>query len=1429
MRKFFSSLDVRFFFSRFSHLVFLAALCLCFCGCWVEERRSESISRSRIGGAERKKVLQTQREKNEPVALSVEPLTLTLNKGIYGPNENLLGIIKGLNAGEEIRLVVVNGWNCVVGDTPLRAAPQRTVANSEVVRFSLRLEHSAGRRRRLVVLRSPSVLHACESGFSIAAESHFLQLSEEPLPGEDFPIWAVCRSLPPTDKHNAFREALLSSGVSGLFLKNTVTATAAETKMFELEGLLLLGEMFPSNHGLWHPLPDPIQTDETWKFGSTRIGRFNSPGVLLGWSLGDLSVAPRVPDAPLVLEKNEAWADLFRDWLQTRYGSLDALNRQWETSFATWNAVFLPSENKPVAPPKTVATSNNASFLIRDEDVDEEDDCEDEAENKARVGLTRNSAPHETNAVPVAPQDSPSPEEKNLSPLCDFMEFRHALLSQALLNVGKKTRRYDPNAGVGVLSPFSVGACFVSSPARGVETLDWCAPVAAEAEMRPVAAAARLLWRNSRPNGLTLTRLDQPTRAPTDGGRATDALRRRLWWGMLRGDSGAFLTEDALPGSPEFDENTLLRELEDDFRLLYEGLARQWRLSTPDERDTTGVYFSPNSLRLRTVLLREKRMASGDNNDEGSVNDSNDDAAALTPFSAWQTLIEDLGYPVKAVDLEMLRQGLTKTKVKVLVLPELLSLSDEEVETFRRFVKNGGILIADHSCGLYDERGKRRAAPDNSPLPPKNRVPQDSFYYGGLDMEFGVRRHVWRYPLLKENQPYDQSLRIKLRDPWNGTPFGPECSTLAAAESGLSADGAAGFGATVGFQPEGPPLAAACLSRSGGLGRFVFLNLRIADYLKLREQVAGDFRCQGFTPQRYSVLYGRPDGGEAFRVILGDLLAEAFGSPATAVLSENGAAMRGIFRVPRSLRDGAARLIGLLPDAVAFGAAARTVVVTDRDERHWYDLRKAQRLGVGRGCRTRLEPGQATLLAGLPYRVDRMKITVRRRDSRGIFDVDARLETSAEIGDVSPAARRGVPHVFFLTCYNREGHRLPRYDRVVEAPGGVWSGRLTLGINELDGDFRLLVRDALSGRFAFGWLQKEFDARTAAYAELFPTPDDGGAWRVVAPEDAFGANGSLNVEVSLNAERRVAVRRKYAAYATGFGAGQPPELRAVASEPWKIIPAAGKASTSDRPTRNQNALSFFPYATASDRSEARYFTATASLSDLLKYAGEAEHFTVLLKTKDGPEQTVKLPLNVLALPRAAETIILDGQINDAAWKTGSYLSKFRRFTDNAPAAAETYVRFRHDAKGLFVGALCHPVQTASPTTTVAIAAQQPVAKSEKESLELLFAFDGMRRTAENKDVESESGRGACAGVRVNAEGKVWIAAVADNPEIRADVLAQVARSADGSWSVEAFLPWQLLGLAEPPAEGCVLNAEIMRESESEWSARRQVKLLIANP
>jgi len=78
----------------------------------------------------------------------------------------------------------------------------------------------------------------------------------------------------------------------------------------------------------------------------------------------------------------------------------------------------------------------------------------------------------------------------------------------------------------------------------------------------------------------------------------------------------------------------------------------------------------------------------------------------------WMKAIEDAGFQYSYVSPGQISSGeLVKKGYKVLILGRALALSDAEATAIKAFAAGGGMVIADHLCGIFDEHGKARPQP----------------------------------------------------------------------------------------------------------------------------------------------------------------------------------------------------------------------------------------------------------------------------------------------------------------------------------------------------------------------------------------------------------------------------------------------------------------------------------------------------------------------------------------------------------------------------------------------------------------------------------------------------------------------------------------------------------------------------------------------
>ena len=197
-----------------------------------------------------------------------------------------------------------------------------------------------------------------------------------------------------------------------------------------------------------------------------------------------------------------------------------------------------------------------------------------------------------------------------------------------------------------------------------------------------------------------------------------------LWYYMLHGNQAAiawpegwFETKQGIKSPVGY-----IKELTPVFKevqgRISEIIVDQNTLFSPDP---VGIYYSHPSIRAGWVmdaLVHGKPWP----NRLSSIDNENQSAGVLR--KAGCKLLEDLGFQydfINYLDVKDAKINLNE-KFKLIILPKIVCLSHEETLALKRFVMNGGVLVADHLCGVLDEHGKWRGK-------------------GALDDLFGVDRN----------------------------------------------------------------------------------------------------------------------------------------------------------------------------------------------------------------------------------------------------------------------------------------------------------------------------------------------------------------------------------------------------------------------------------------------------------------------------------------------------------------------------------------------------------------------------------------------------------------------------------------------------------------------------------------------------------------
>jgi hypothetical protein len=191
-----------------------------------------------------------------------------------------------------------------------------------------------------------------------------------------------------------------------------------------------------------------------------------------------------------------------------------------------------------------------------------------------------------------------------------------------------------------------------------------------------------------------------------DGPEAVHAVWHELLLGIrgliLWDENGAFVDDAGAPTERGHTLGALATGIRS-------GLGAQLAASSP-AADPVAILYSPASMRVQ--WLRD-RKADGkpwaERQAETEYDEDNPVRAAMRRSSG---LLAHLGVAPRWLTPAALAGGdLVRRQVRLLILPHAIALSTAEAQAVRAFQAQGGTVVADGPSGLFDEHGRRRAAP----------------------------------------------------------------------------------------------------------------------------------------------------------------------------------------------------------------------------------------------------------------------------------------------------------------------------------------------------------------------------------------------------------------------------------------------------------------------------------------------------------------------------------------------------------------------------------------------------------------------------------------------------------------------------------------------------------------------------------------------
>ena len=566
----------------------------------------------------------------------------------------------------------------------------------------------------------------------------------------------------------------------------------------------------------------------------------------------------------------------------------------------------------------------------------------------------------------------------NYAPWADHREFRDSVFSGFFGWSREQLRQADPQATVGISGTQRAQAYGGYDWRRLGGTLDFLFSYSTGDQARKQRSLAR-----------------RATRLPWYGWRNTNPLiRRRLWRYLLTENYGAAFYRLLNLWGPDLRLSFNARLGVPIVKEFQSGLARMLRHA--ERRTDVGLLYSHASIRGAFIT----------------------GASNLT--QGWGAVIEDAGLQCEYVDAAQVEAGeLDRRAYRAFVLPYSVALSDKTAAALRRYVEQGGFLIADGRPGLMDEHCRTRDK-------------------AALDDLFGVRR------------PKVDPLASR----WEGTARftrnvgacrlkGLELDVMVS-EPDLSLAGGEALGAHQGLGRKGttPVL----VLRRVGRGGAVLLNLHFEDYGRrrmldieapLRRVATHVLALAGVTaPVRVTV----EPSVHAYVVRYRD------GKALYAAVQVEHEKMRK--RPPEWTAE-----VGL-----AFPRAGFV-----------YDVRGHKLLGRTDRCRTRLAEGDTAVYALLPYRVTGVRVQAAKKAVPCGTAVDYEVAVQSQGGPpgahvvrVEALAPDGRPlDHYAATLVTRDGKAKGSFMLALDDPTGPWTLRATEYISHARGAATVRVQPAL--------------------------------------------------------------------------------------------------------------------------------------------------------------------------------------------------------------------------------------------------------------------------------------------------------------------------------------------------------------------------------
>lgn len=622
-----------------------------------------------------------------------------------------------------------------------------------------------------------------------------------------------------------------------------------------------------------------------------------------------------------------------------------------------------------------------------------------------------------------------STEGWNLASWCDFRNFMDLTMSNFVRRANNLCHELDPHARVGTeggQSPWAFGWYNYENVCDVVDVIE---PynIGNNVEIIRGLGNHRIIQLNtygfqhkpgSRPEDLTeADRLAQR--------QAT----RRVWWQLFHESRAAIIwdyTEDDYRFvGPDRELTPAALTFKDTFREIRSGIGNLV-IAARRTHDGVAIHYSHPSVQVHWMIENLKR---GKRWPVDEVGDS--DLRFNGVRNSFTKLVEDLNLQYEFVGSRQIVSGaLNSGEFKVLILPQSIAMSADEVARVREFVENGGTVIADYRVATMDEHGRDLGR-------------------GQLDVLFGIARG---------GAPKSAAGPVRGVADFRGVLAKGKTWNLSAGETNLRLEGGTALAEQAGIPT--------VVVREVGKGLAAYLNLELFPY------------------QHWRVRPGQEAG---VRELFGAVLAEAGVRPRVRVLDSQSASVPAVevviyelgmqrivavFRNPQldsgGWADGpkvTARGWGEEIDNSALEKPVEAVIQLPEGF-NVYDARGAKALGNSASVRATLDPWSPLVLTLSPTPVRGLSFSAPSSARAG-----QRIALELRMDDRPDGVQ---PRIVRVDVFDPSGKLVEHYSANVRSEGERVRFEIPFAWNDPAGAWRVRARDVASGASAETTLQLGF-------------------------------------------------------------------------------------------------------------------------------------------------------------------------------------------------------------------------------------------------------------------------------------------------------------------------------------------------------------------